>query len=292
MYKLTFIILISSVFLLQSCNDMQSPIENVDIQGHRGCRGLLPENTIPAFTNAAELGVTTLEMDVVISKDSQVVVSHEALMNHKICTQPNGEEITKEDEKNHNLFQMEYDLIKQYDCGSIGNDRFPEQNKMPVYKPLLSEVIDTIEKKWNTLFYNIELKTEGPENDGIFQPEPDVFVQIVIRLLQEKGILDRCSIQSFDTRILESLHQHYPKVTSVLLIENNLSTEENLKSLSFKPSVYSPYYKMVNPKMIAYLHSLNIKVIPWTINEKDEMHKLIEMGADGVITDYPDRIML
>ena len=106
-----------------SCNSEQS----LDIQGHRGCRGLYPENSIPAFKKALDLGVTTLELDVVISKDKKVVVSHEPFMNHHIVLDPRGNEIAANDERSYNLFEMTYDSIKQYDCGTKGHQDFPFQ---------------------------------------------------------------------------------------------------------------------------------------------------------------------
>ena len=118
-------------------------LNNFDIQGHRGCRGLLPENTLPAFIKAMELGVTTVEMDVAITKDKLVVVSHEPWMNHEICSDKNGNEINRADEMGYNIYQMNYDEVKQFDCGSKTHPRFLYQQKIKTYKPLLSEVIDS-----------------------------------------------------------------------------------------------------------------------------------------------------
>ena len=118
----------------------------LDIQGHRGARGLMPENTVPSFIHALTLGVTTLELDVVVSRDSQVVVSHEPFLSSTICLSPDGKAIPVEEEKRYNLYQMDYDDIRRADCGSKGNPRFPEQRKMAVAKPLLTEVIDSVER--------------------------------------------------------------------------------------------------------------------------------------------------
>ncbi|MEM6803094.1 MAG: glycerophosphodiester phosphodiesterase family protein [Bacteroidota bacterium] len=114
---------------------------SMDVQGHRGCRGLLPENTLPAFAKAIEIGVNTLEMDVVISKDKQVLLSHEPFLSHEICVGPEGEEISEENEREWNLYKMDYEQIKECDCGSKAHKRFPDQEKMAVHKPLLKEVI-------------------------------------------------------------------------------------------------------------------------------------------------------
>lgn len=117
-----------------------------DIEGHRGARGVYPENSIPGFIYALELGVTTIEMDVVVSADRKLVVSHDPWMSSAICLHPDGTPVTKDEEAGLNLYRIDYDEIKRYDCGSRGNERFPLQQKMPVCKPLFSEVIDTIEK--------------------------------------------------------------------------------------------------------------------------------------------------
>ena len=158
----------------------------MDIQGHRGCRGLYPENSLPAFSKAIALGVHTLELDVVISKDHKVVVSHEPYMNHEIALDVYGNAISQDNELNHNLYQMSYDNIKRYDCGSKVHPRFPEQKKLNVYKPLLEEVIDLADELTNkTIRYNIEIKSL-PEYDGIYSPPVEEFVQLVIEVIYSK----------------------------------------------------------------------------------------------------------
>jgi len=155
--------------------------QEFDIQGHRGCRGLLPENTIEAFKKAIDLGVTTLEMDVVISKDNQVLLSHEPFLSHEIALDLNGNEIAEKEEKNFNLYQMNYAQIKQYDCGSKIHPRFSEQEKIKTFKPLLSEVIDFaesyIQKNYpgRKIQYNIETKSD-PKGNNLFHPKPKEYV--------------------------------------------------------------------------------------------------------------------
>ena len=139
---------------------------NFDVQGHRGCRGLLPENTIPAFIKAIDLGVTTLEMDVVFIKDLQAIVSHEPFFNHEITTKPNGTFITEAEEKSLNIYTMNYDEVAKYDVGMKPHPRFTAQEKIKASKPLLSAVIDSAEaytKKNNlpAIHYNIETKTKA-----------------------------------------------------------------------------------------------------------------------------------
>lgn len=268
---------------------------DIDIQGHRGCRGLMPENTIPAFIEALEIGVTTLEMDVVITKDQKVLVSHDPFLSHKICYNPQGEEITEEEEKSYNLYEMTYEEIRACDCGSKEQVGFPEQQTMEVNKPLLTQVIDSVEYYLRThalppVHYNIETKSL-PEGDNILHPEPATFVDLLVDVLEEKGVLNRTIIQSFDVRTLQYAKETYPDIRLALLVANKDRPEENIEKLGFAPDIYSPYYLLVNEKLISYARQQNMQVIPWTINEPTEIKRILSLGVDGIITDYPDRAM-
>jgi glycerophosphoryl diester phosphodiesterase len=274
-----------------------------DVQGHRGARGLKPENTIPAFLTALDYGVTTLELDVVITKDKQVVVSHEPWMFSGICLTPDGNTITEKDEKKFNIYQLTYEEVKKFDCGSIVNARFPELEKMKISKPLLSDVIVAAEThiKSYTRYevdYNIEIKSEK-ELYGKFQPHPEEFSDLVFNLIDQYLPLDRVVIQSFDFKVLQYFHEKYPQVRLAALVENEKSAEENLEELGFIPSIYSPYFKLLDNEIVKELKtklvssddkkSRKMRVIPWTVNEEKDMLALKGMGVDGFITDYPNR---
>lgn len=265
----------------------------VDIQGHRGARGMLPENTIPAFIYALDQGVTTLELDVVISKDGKVVVSHEPWLSASICTDPDSVPVTEEDEKNYNIYQMDYDEIKSFDCGSRGNPRFDTQKPMKTYKPLLADVIKAVE--WHIksytkyeVDYNIELKS-SPQGDGKFHPGPEIFSKIVHDVVDRYLPWERIVIQSFDFRILKYWHINYPEARLAALIENVKPPKSNIEELGFKPTVYSPYYKLLSQEKVKAIHDMGIKVIPWTVNDKDDIQKMVSWKVDGIITDYPNR---
>ncbi len=271
----------------------QRKLPTFDVQGHRGARGLKPENTIPAFIIALDSGVTTVEMDLAITKDRKIIVSHEPWMSADICLNPAGEEITRKEEKSYNIYEMTYAQVMQFDCGSLGNKKFPEQEKMKVTKPLLSDVIVAIEDhiKSYTQFevdYNIEIKT-NEDGDNKFHPTPSEFSDMVYKLLDEYLPLERVIIQSFDFRVLQYWHEKYPGIKLAVLIENKKSVEANLKELGFNPPIYSPYYRNINRSKLNTLHEMGIKVIPWTVNEISEMLSLKGMGVDGFITDYPNR---
>jgi glycerophosphoryl diester phosphodiesterase len=264
-----------------------------DIEGHRGCRGLYPENTIVAFIEAVKLGVNTLEMDVVVSRDGKLVVSHDPYFSPEFCNFPEGQPTDADAQKFSRIYNMTYEQIKSYDCGSRINPKFPEQKKMFAAKPLLSEVIDTVENfilknHLPAVQYNIETKST-PEGDDIDQPKPVVFAKLLYDMLKQKNILGKSIIQSFDIRTLQIVHQTDSTVATALLIADIDSFDKNIHQLGFKPTIYSPNLILVNEKLISKCHEQKIKIIPWTINDTDKMIKLKQQGVDGLITDYPDR---
>jgi glycerophosphoryl diester phosphodiesterase len=271
----------------------QIPIPKFDVQGHRGARGFKPENTVPAFLTALDSGVTTLEMDVVISKDKKVVVSHEPWMSASICSDSLGKPIESKNEKKYNLYRMTYEEIARFDCGSRGNSLFPEQGKLKASKPLLLDVILAAEaniKNYSRyeVDYSIELKSDK-DLDGKFQPPPKEFSDLVYSLINQYLSLDRVVIQSFDFRVLRYWHEKYPGVRLSALVDNLKTIDENLKELGFTPSIYSPDYKLLSREEVKHCHELKMRVIPWTVNDIKEMEELKSWHINGLITDYPDR---
>jgi glycerophosphoryl diester phosphodiesterase len=267
---------------------------SIEVQGHRGFRGMFPENTLPAFIGAVNVGVTAIELDVVISKDHQVVVSHEAWMNASICTQPNGNPITKALEKQFNLYQMPYAEIKNFDCGKIGHPEFPLQQKTPAFKPLLAEVFQEIEsiiknKNLSPINYNIEIKTE--QDTLLFNPPPNIFVDLVYNEIIKYKLLERVSMQSFDVTILKTMRKRDSNISIGLLVENNESVNTNIQNLGFNPDVYSPDYNLLNDAMASEIKEKGLRLIPWTVNNTIDMQKMLALEVDGIITDYPDRLI-
>lgn len=265
-----------------------------DREGHRGCRGLMPENTIPAMLKAAELGVTTLETDAVITRDGKVVLSHEPFFNHEIAAKPDGTPVTIEEEKSLNIYHMTYDEVKRFDVGMRPHPRFPRQQKIAAVKPLLSDMIDAVEEYCRSLhreplYYNIETKTTAA-TDGIYHPAPPEFVETLVAVLHAKGIEDRVVIQSFDIRTLQYLHEHYPSYKTALLVEaaDKKAFAIQLRDLGFIPSVYSPEYSLVTPLLVKQCKDAGVKLLPWTVNDKATIGKLRSMGVDGIISDFPD----
>lgn len=280
-----------SMFFLQNLHAQSAKI---DLQGHRGSRGLMPENTIEAMLEAIRWGVTTLEMDVVITKEKQVVLSHEPFMNLEIATLPEG--VYKSgNSKAFNIFQMTYEEVKTWDVGSKFNPRFPDQRKMKVHKPLLKELIEAVESytKANNLpqvAYNIETKM-SPDTDELFHPGPVEFVDLLSKVIIDAGIANRTTIQSFDPRSLIELHKREAPFQLSYLIEATPKTTaaQVLASLGFKPDIISPDYSMVDASFVQDFHQQKMKIIVWTVNQEADIKKMAALWVDGIISDYPNR---
>lgn len=265
-----------------------------DKEGHRGCRGLMPENTIPAMIKALDLGVTTLEMDIAITKDRQPVLSHEPWFAQDITTKPDGTYMKDLEERRFVIYWMTYEQVKTFDVGMKPHPHFPRQQKMKVVKPLLSDVIDSSEGHAEATnrplpWYNIETKTD-PVLDSVFHPMPIEFVDILMSVILEKGVAERTIIQSFDFRTLQYLHQKYPSIKTSMLVEGSdeRSLDDQIKALGFAPTIYSPEYTLVDDDLVKKCHQQNIRIVPWTVNDKPTIEKLKKIGVDGIITDYPD----
>ena len=299
--KIINFLILSLLVLIVSCKSKidkitKKKIHKIQVHGHRGERGNLPENSIEAFLGALHKGVNVLELDLVISKDRKVVVSHEPFMSSVYMSKPSGEPINKDEERNFNLYQMDYDSIRIFDGGSRGNYKFPQQQKLKTYKPLLSEVFNVVETeiKNNNLEqvkYNIEIKSAKDVSD-VYLPQPDDFVNLVMQIIIENNMEHRINIQSFDPTILKILHKKYPEIEIAYLVSKG-NIQNNLKYLDFRPNIYSPNFKLIsNQQSVDSLKDMGIKVIPWTVNEEEDIKKQIELQVDGIITDYPERVII
>jgi glycerophosphoryl diester phosphodiesterase len=261
----------------------------LDIQGHRGCRGLMPENTIAGFQKAVDIGVNTLEMDVVINADNEVVVSHEPFYHEDITTMKGGGYLTKEAAKSKNIFKMTLAEMNDYDVGLKPHPRFPLQKKIKAQKPKLEDVFETFVDK--PVKFNIEIK-RLPQDDGIFHPEVEKFVDLVVDVVKKFSFTHRVTIQSFDIETLQTLHNKYPEIKNAFLTDDYFTTfDKNIELLGFLPDIYSPNYKLVTKPLMNVCKKNGVAVIPWTVNRKDIMRKLIHLDVDGIITDYPDKLV-
>jgi glycerophosphoryl diester phosphodiesterase len=264
-----------------------------DLQGHRGARGLRPENSLPAFLLALELGVTTLELDVVISRDKKVVVSHDPWFNPLVSALAHGIDAS-EDMQLLKIYDLTYDQIRQINVGAKQHPLFPRQIPLPVYKPLLSEVFahsEAFSKEIgrDPVSYNIETKSTV-EGDGTLHPKPEEFVDLLLTEIDSAGVSERTTLQSFDQRTLISAKDRRSPVTFSLLVDSMESgnLESRIARLGFQPEIFSPDYKLVDEALVADAKRLGVEVLPWTVNTREQMIRLLEMGVDGIITDYPD----
>ena len=293
-YAVCSLILPLTVSLLSGCTSSATnkPLSGFDAQAHRGGRGLMPENTIASEKNAIDYNCT-LEMDLQMSKDSQIVVSHDAYFNADFCLTPEGETMNKKDGLSRLLFNMTYDSIAKYDVGLKPYPNFTKQRKIPAVRPLLTVLIDSVEayakQKNHINLYNIELKT-SPKADSVHYPDLGTYVSKALHIIIDKGIAKRTMIQSFDVRALRMVHDSFPDMqTSYLVGDKDTNTVQGyINTLGFTPTIFSPDYHIVTPELIAGFHKQGVKVIPWTPNTLSELQSLKDMGVDGLITDYPN----
>lgn len=266
------------------------------IYGHRGCRGLRPENTLPAFLHALEWPIDGLELDVVLSADGEVVVSHEPWLNAAICTAPDGTSLTPDAGRSFNLFQQPYATIRHYNC-SRPHPNFPEQQAaQPAHKPTLTEVFTAVAARCAALgrpvpAFSIELKSI-PGYDGIYQPAPSQFVEQVARVVAAaQPWIPNILFMSFDHRVVQAARTgtDYPVC---LLIEDAQPIEQHICQLGFLPDVLGPDYQLLNKSLLRFCSEAQLPIVTWTVNEMAVMQRVAALGVHGITTDYPDRAQI
>lgn len=289
------LLILSIIILLTACS-YEGSMKQFDLQGHRGARGLLPENTIPGFLLAVDLGVNTLELDLVVTKDRKLLVSHEPWFHHNISSKPDGSPVTEEEQLSFNIFDMTFEETRQFDVGKRGHALFPNQQPVETKKPLLTDVIRTVETytidhNLPPVAYNIETKSD-PEQYGILYPYPETFAQLLYQELsileEDYDLFDRIIIQSFDPATLIEFRKLNKDIKLAMLVADDRSIDFYVTTLGFVPDIWSPNFRLLTSDIIADAHKRGMKVIPWTVNTVDEMRNQLEMGVDGIITDYPD----
>ena len=283
-----------------------------DLQGHRGARGLAPENTLAAFRTALDLGVTTLETDLAVTSDGELVLSHESSLNPDIVRGPDKRWIAPPGVAIHSLSLAE---LARYDIGRLNPasayaKQFPEQKPADgQHFPMLGELFKLGGTK---VRYNIETKLD-PGKPGL-TPGPARFTALAVAAIREAKATSRSTLQSFDWRTLIEAHRIAPEIeTACLTIEsNNMDTVGRgtggspwLGGLKLGDhggslpriakaagcAVWSPFWRNVTPASVTEAHELGLKVLPWTVNDPAEMARLIDLQVDGLITDYPNRAL-
>jgi glycerophosphoryl diester phosphodiesterase len=255
--------------------------KKVEIQGHRGARGVLPENTLVAFKYAIENNIYVLELDLQITKDNQIIIYHDKSINTEIC-----------DGVSKPIKTLSLKEVKEYDCGSKKNIKFPNQQTVPGEKiPTLIELINLIQTEYKNknIKINIEIKTtKSLDTDK----EVYNFSNTLIDIIHKYNIADDVIIQSFDTRALKDVKEIDPSIKTSYLVKDKLSNIDSLintsKQLGVK--IISPEYNLLDKQIVKKLQENGFEVLPWTINETNVIKQYVEYGVDGVITDYPKQM--
>jgi glycerophosphoryl diester phosphodiesterase len=307
---------ITSGILTMGLVGLTGASQGFDLQGHRGARGLMPENTLPAFARALSIGVTTLELDLAVTRDRHVVVSHNPRLEPDIARSSNGDWLSQSSPSIHS---MTLEAVKTYDVGRLNPaskyaKRYPDQQPVDgTAVPTLGEVFELVNQSGNQLVrFNIEVKI-NPENPELTLPPKD-FVEAVLKVIERYKMESRVTVQSFDWRSLQAVQDLSADITTSYLTANqdwlnNLQTGmpgsspwmngfdvDNFDGSAARAikaaggAIWSSYHKEVSAESIKLAHQLGLTVNVWTVNEPGRMHELIELGVDGIITDYPDRL--
>ena len=286
-----------------------------DLEGHRGARGLAPENTLAAFRRALALGVTTLETDLAVTRDGVLVISHDPLLNPDIVRDAQGRWLT---EKGPPIQTLSLEELKRYDIGRVDPAsryaaQLPGQQAVDGERiPTLAEVFALVRASAKPVRLNLETKID-PTRPGDTVDAP-TFARLVVDAVRDARLANRVTLQSFDWRTLVAAKKLAPDLpTACLTIET--ANNDNVKPAGDKPSpwtaglelrnygesvprlvqaagcsTWSPFWRNATPERIAEAHALGLAVLPWTVNDTADMARLIDAGVDGLITDYPDRL--
>lgn len=288
----------------------------VEVQGHRGARGLRPENTIPAFDYALESGADVLEMDLGVTKDGKLVIYHDQTINTTICAglkPPPAPKTTKALKKPGKkpvqaepspvatpavievaLNSLTLSELKKLDCGGQKNPRFEDQQSVAGTRiPTLDEFFDWIKNHKNpaakTVRLNIEMKSE--ESKPALSPKPAQFARLLIDTLGRHKMLPRAVIQSFDHRTLIEARKLAPQATLAALVEDRPAERLVVIGARIGARIVSPNHEWLTEQDVRELHAGGLMVIPWTANTEKQWQRMLELGVDGIITDYPDRLI-
>ena len=281
-----------------SCSKSEEPYV-VDVQAHRGGMGLYPEESLAAMLNAVDLGVNTLEMDLCITQDREVILSHDTYFHARYATRPDGSPVLPDDEKVF-LFSLSYADIQTWDVGMRANPDWPEKVCVPATKQRASEVIAavekyTAEKGLPPLYYNIEIKSSEDWDGGVEGkdwPYYQEFTDLCMAMLESLNLGDRLIIQCFDERSLNYIHRNYPGHRLAYLVEDwETDYDEYMAKLEFMPEWLSPPHGNVDEALMKRAHADGMKVVTWTVDEPDEMRRLMDLRVEAIISNYPDRLL-
>jgi glycerophosphoryl diester phosphodiesterase len=262
------------------------PAYAMDIQGHRGARGHLPENTLPAFRYAVELGVDTVELDVGVTRDGVVVIHHDRRLNPDVARGPDGNWVAS---PAPTIFSLNYSELQQFDVGRIrpGSEyatRFPHQKPIDGTRvPKLSDLFYLNDK----IHFNIEVKISPDAPGETLGPEP--FARAVIAEVRKARVESRSTIQSFDFRINKVVEREAPEIATAYLTNGKDSDPARVRAAGARK--WSPDFRDLDPAKIAAARAAGMKIVVWTVNEPADIKRMFDWGIDGIISDYPDRAL-
>jgi glycerophosphoryl diester phosphodiesterase len=262
----------------------------IEVQGHRGARAVRPENTLPAFEYALEVGAGVLELDLSVSKDDRLIVVHDQHVSPDLCLGPGGQRISSPGPAIRSLTFAE---LRVFDCGSLPNPRFPKQKLVPGTKmPALEEVFALVRASKHAAAARVRFNIETKIVPGLpaLSPPPDVFAKLVVDAVRASGFLERTSLQSFDHRVLVAAKKLEPKLELSALISDNFVDHVAIAK-SIGARIISPDKQWITKDAVAAMHAAQLRVIPWTANSEEEWETLLEMGVDGIITDDPGALI-
>ncbi len=291
LFTLSFVANTQTVNVAQDVqpNSTLSVPQHFDVQGHRGARSVLPENTLPAFMYALEIGVDTLELDLATTDDRQVVIVHDQVVNQTICK---SSSLSAEHQKAW-IHDLTLEQVKSFDCGSYPHPGFPQQVAVPNTKiPTLAELFEAVAQSGlsnrDTVRFNIETKS-NPANPAA-QAEPKEFVELVLQVVDKFDLRDRITLQSFDHRTLVEAHRQAPEVKRAALFRTT-PDDWLVAAEAAHADIVSPRGNLIDAQSVAQMQSAGYLVIPWTANTQAQWRALISMGVDGIITDDPEPLL-
>jgi glycerophosphoryl diester phosphodiesterase len=261
-----------------AAHQAQGANSKILVHGHRGARARRPENTIPAFTYAIDAGVDALELDMAVTKDNVIVISHDPRLEAPVCTGPQPVAI---------IHELTYQQVQQWDCGRERNPKFPDQQSVPgTHMPTLDQVFSLANR--GTFDFNIETKSfpDHPE----LTPPPAQFAQMVLDKVRQYHLERRVILQSFDFRTLQAMKQLDPQIRLSALTESDKRPFEQIAAEA-GAGIISPYHTLVTPQKVAAAHAAGLQVVPWTVNTPAEWDLLIEAKVDAIISDDPARLI-